>query len=67
MNAIKYYREQKNLSQQEVADELSISQQAIARWENGETLPRADKLPQLAAILGCKIDDLFGEPEKERG
>lgn len=67
MNCIKYYREQKNLSQQEVADELSISQQAIARWENGETLPRADKLPQLAAILGCKIDDLFGEPEKERG
>lgn len=67
MNAIKYYREQKNLSQQEVADELSISQQAIARWENGETLPRADKLPQLAAILGCKIDDLFGEPEKGRG
>ena len=67
MNAIKYYREQKNLSQQEVADELSISQQAIARWENGETLPRADKLPQLAAILGCKIDDLFGEQEKERG
>ncbi len=63
MNAIKYYREQKNLSQQEVADELSISQQAIARWENGETLPRADKLPQLAAILGCKIDDLFGEPD----
>ena len=67
MNAIKYYREQKNLSQQEVANELSISQQAIARWENGETLPRAEKLPQLAVILGCKIDDLFKEMDKERG
>ena len=59
VNCIKHYREQKKLSQQEVADELNISQQAIAKWENGETLPRADKLPQLAQILDCRIDDLF--------
>lgn len=62
MNNIKCYREQKNLSQMAVAEKLNISQQAIAKWENGDSLPRADKLPELAKILGCRIDDLF---EKE--
>lgn len=64
MNNLKYYREQKNLSQMAVAEKLNISQQAIAKWETNEAMPRADKLPQLAQILGCKIDDLF---EGERG
>lgn len=38
MNNIKCYREQKNLSQMAVAEKLNISQQAIAKWENGVSL-----------------------------
>lgn len=59
MNRIRQYREQRKLSQAYVAEKLDITQQAIAKWETGESLPRADKLPQLAAILGCSIDELL--------
>lgn len=62
MNRIKYYREKKHLSQLAVAEKMNVSQQAINKWENGDSFPRADKLPELAKILGCRIDDLF---EKE--
>ena len=64
MNCIKALREGKNLTQEELCKKIGVSQPAIAKWETGDSLPRADKLPQLAQILGCKIDDLF---EGERG
>lgn len=59
MNCIKALREGKNLTQEELCKKIGVSQSAIAKWETGDSLPRADKLPQLAQILGCKIDDLF--------
>lgn len=62
MNCIKALREGKNLTQEELCKKIGVSQSAIAKWENGDSLPRADKLPELAKILGCRIDDLF---EKE--
>lgn len=52
-------REEKQYSQQKIASKLKISQQAYAKWETGESMPRAEKLPQLAKILGCSVDDLF--------
>ncbi len=59
MNRLKYCREQKGFSQTDIAEKLGVTQQAIAKWETGEAMPRADKLPQLAKILGCTIDALF--------
>ena len=59
MNQIKLYRERMKLSQAYIAERLDLSQQAVSQWETGERLPRADKLPQLAAILGCTIDELL--------
>lgn len=64
MNNIKLLREEKKLTQNELASQLNVGQTTVAMWETGGTMPRADKLPQLAQILGCKIDDLF---ERERG
>ncbi len=63
MNRIRQYREQCKLSQAFVAEKLDITQQAIAKWEAGESLPRADKLPQLASILGCTVDELLAADE----
>ena len=59
MSKIRDLRENKGLSQENIARELNIKQQAVAKWENGLALPRADKLPQLAKILDCTIDELF--------
>ena len=65
MHNIKVFREKCGLSQRKVADLMDVSQQAVARWENGEAKPRADVLPKLARVLGCTIDELFRDPQKE--
>lgn len=59
MHMIKQFREAAKLTQEELANHLDISRTTVAMWETGESLPRADKLPQLAAILGCTIDKLL--------
>lgn len=64
MNNFKRLREQANLTQQNIADTLNIRQSTVAMWESGEQFPRADKLPELAKILNCTIDDLFNEGEE---
>jgi len=61
---IKALRERVNLSQTALAERLKVSQQAIAKWESGTASPRADKLPELARILGCTVDELL-RPDKE--
>lgn len=64
MNIIKEKRENMNITQSKLAEMLKVDRSSIAKWETGEAFPRADKLPQLAKILGCTIDDLFTEQEK---
>ena len=58
---IKKKRTEANLTQKDIADAFYVSQATVAKWETGETKPRADKLPDLAKILGCTIDELFEE------
>lgn len=62
MRSVKALREAKKLTQSELAAQLNVGQTTVAMWETGYSFPRADKLPELAKILGCRIDDLF---EKE--
>lgn len=61
MKRLKYYREQKGFSQTDIAERIGISQQAVAKWESGEAMPRADKLPILAKLLNCTTDELLEE------
>ena len=58
---IKSLREKKGLTQEQLAQKLKLDRSTIAKWETGEAMPRADKLPVLAEILGCSISDLFKE------
>lgn len=64
LNKIKVLRENLKISQTKIAEILGVKQSAVSQWETGETIPRADKLPELAKILGCTIDDLFKNEEK---
>ena len=59
---IKHFREKKNISQESLADQLSVDRTTITKWETGAAMPRADKLPEIARVLGCEVSDLF---EKE--
>jgi transcriptional regulator with XRE-family HTH domain len=65
MNGIRKRREAKELSQDALARQLNVTQSAVAKWENAESLPRADMLPKLARVLGCSIDDLFDTQDDE--
>lgn len=51
------------LLQEDVAAAMNIDRSSVAKWESGEVKPRADKLPALAKLFGCTIDDLLATEE----
>ena len=53
-------------SQEELAEKISISRQAYARWERGDTIPDVEKCSRLAEIYGVSIDSLI-KTEKAEG
>ena len=61
MNGIEFYRRKAGMTQVQLADKLGISQANVSIWESGKIFPQADKLPILAKILNCKIEDLLGK------
>ncbi|MEE9361251.1 MAG: XRE family transcriptional regulator [Cellulophaga sp.] len=56
---IKNARKLKGLSQQEIADELSISKQMVSKYEKGTSMPTSSKLIKLARLFNLKIDYFF--------
>lgn len=59
-------RKEKNLKQEDLAQMLNISPQAISKWENDLTCPDISILPELSKILGVSIDELLiGKKEME--
>lgn len=57
-------REKRGLTQENVSRIMGIDRSTVAKWEAGDALPRADKLPILAKLYGCAIDDLFQETDR---
>lgn len=58
-NKIKEFRLKHNLKQTDLANKLNVTRYAVAQWETGRSLPRAEILIQLSKIFKCKIDDLI--------
>ena len=54
------------MTQEELAERLGVSYQAVSRWENGSTYPDIELLPVLAGLFGCTLDELVGEVKDER-
>lgn len=52
-------RREKQLKQDELAQMLNVSAQAVSKWENDLTCPDISCLPQLAEILGVTVDELL--------
>ena len=52
-------RKQKELKQDDIAQLLDVSPQAISKWENDQTCPDIGLLPKLAQILGVTTDELL--------
>ena len=56
---IKQLRQQKNLTQEQIAEKLGVSYQAVSKWENNANTPDIALLPKIANLLGTSIDALF--------
>ena len=54
-------RKNANMSQEKLAEKMSVSRQSISKWENGESYPEMDKILKLCNIFHCKINDLVHE------
>ncbi len=52
-------RKEKNITQQELAEKLNITDRAISKWENGNCMPDVGTMPELCEILNITINDLF--------
>lgn len=56
-------RKQKGLSQEELAEQLGVSRQAVSRWELGNTMPDIPNLLQLCELFGVSADYLVRDDE----
>lgn len=59
MNKLKDLRKMNNMTQEQLAEILKVDRSAVANWEIGRNMPKADRLRKMAEVLNCKIDDLI--------
>lgn len=61
-------RKMRKMTQEDVAEKVGVTRQAVAKWESGETVPDLDKCRVLAEMFGVSLDDLANyEPEQNLG
>ena len=58
-------RKLKRLTQEDIAEKLDVTRQAVAKWESGETVPDIEKSRQLAEIFEVSLDDLVNYVPQE--
>ena len=57
-------RTERGMSQDDLADKVMVTRQAVSRWENGDTVPNTDTLKLLSKEFDVSINTLLGEPRK---
>lgn len=63
---LRYLRNKNELSQEQVAEKIGVSRQAVAKWENGDSLPDIINCDALAELYDVSLNDLVRyDPEKE--
>ena len=63
-DAIRALRMEKGLSQEELAERVFVTRQAVSRWETGETVPNTEALKLLSEQFGVSINALLGTPQR---
>ena len=56
-------RKANNLTQEQLAEQLQVSRQAVSKWESGQAIPESDKLPALSDLFHVTIDYLLRPSE----
>lgn len=64
LSRLKMYRKQNGLTQEDVAEQLGVSRQAVAKWERGETMPDIESCIKLADLYETTVDMLVRDLEE---
>jgi putative transcriptional regulator len=59
-NRLKEYREQANLSQEKLAEQVKVTRQTIISIESNRYVPSLELALKFAKLFRCKVEDLFG-------
>ncbi len=62
-NIIYELRTKNNMSQDELAEKIFVTRQAVSRWENGDTIPNTETLKLLSKLFNVSINTLLGSPQ----
>lgn len=54
-------RKNNNLSQEQFADKMGVSRQAVSKWESGQSIPDMEKIMTMCKLLNCNLDDLLDD------
>ncbi len=63
-DVLKSIRIKNNFTQDEMAEKLLVTRQAVSRWENGETEPNIESLKLLSTTFNISINTILGSPQK---
>lgn len=63
-NILYNLRTERGLSQDELAEKVFVTRQAVSRWENGETRPGVETLKLLSKFFNVSINTLLGSPRQ---
>lgn len=56
---LQYYRKRKNMTQEQLAEQLEVSRQTVSKWEAGNSYPEMEKILQLCDLFSCSMDTLM--------
>lgn len=62
-----FLRKSRGFSQEEVAERVGVSRQAVAKWESGDTLPDLTNSLALSRLYGVTLDDLVNFDQEREG
>ena len=62
---IKFHRKRMGLTQEQLAERMGVSPQAVSKWENNQSCPDISVLPTLAELFGVSVDELLGNEAKK--
>lgn len=62
---LKYLRKKENLTQEQLAEKLHISRQAVTKWESGQAMPDLINLKEMSILFGITLDELVGDIENK--
>lgn len=63
-DVLKEIRMKNNLTQNEMAEKLAVTRQAVSRWENGDSTPNIETLKQISKDFNISINTLLGSPRR---